>query len=367
MLTLDGLAARMARNLSSIEIQDTARIAIALSGGGDSTALALMARDHFGAIGQAGRLLAVTVNHGLRSESAEEADRVGQLCAELGIAHRIRRWEGDKPATGLQAAARAARYRLLAETVDEAGGGIVLTGHTRDDQLETVAMRAARGSGRGLAGIAPATLHEGRTWFVRPLLATGRAELRAFLKARGQGWIDDPSNRDRRFERVRVRQDHADGGCDDAAVRDAFEARREASRLAGELIGDPSLWRFDGAARTAVLGAGFDPEADEARLALAAVLAWVGRSENLPSAAIAARAAQFCAQPRPGTHVTVAGCLLSARRDGIEIGREARNRRTGKSGFEYLLSSPDFALGQALSRRAGAGDLPAPPVSGYPV
>ena len=185
---------------------------IALSGGSDSTALLSLARDVLSAETGSGRLVAATVDHGLRAESAAEARRCADLCGSLGIAHVILRWDGDKPATGVQTAARAARYRLLA---GEAAGGIVLTGHTLDDQLETVAMRRARGPGRGLSGIAPATLFEGGTWFVRPLLALRRGALRDHLAAAGLGWIEDPSNRDRRFERVRVRESAAGEDADE--------------------------------------------------------------------------------------------------------------------------------------------------------
>ena len=147
-----------------------ATLGLAVSGGGDSLALLLLARAAL-----PGRVKAATVDHGLRPDSAAEARRAGEFCAALGIPHTIRRWEGEKPVAGLQAAAREARYRLLAEAADDADCSLVMTGHTLDDQAETVAMRRERGAGRGLSGIAPATLHDKRIWFVRPLIGQRRA------------------------------------------------------------------------------------------------------------------------------------------------------------------------------------------------
>lgn len=363
MLTAQTAADIARRNLSSIRFPADGRTVIALSGGSDSTALLMLACDVFSARGEGGRLLAVTVDHGLRPESAAEAQRAGELCASLGIAHTVRRWEGAKPASGLQAAARAARYRLLAE---EAAGGTVLTGHTLDDQLETVAMRQARGPGRGLSGIAPATLYEGRTWFVRPLIARRRAELRAHLSANGLSWIEDPSNRDPRFERVRVRESIVADGAGDAEIRASFEARCAESGKAAALLRDERVWDFDGAARTANYDPGEGGGREGSGLALAIVMSWAGQRANLAPKDIIDKALAFSAGAESGKRMTVSGCLLAKSGGRVQIGREARNRRDGGYGYDHLLPSPDFAAAQALCERAEGRIYPVPPIYGYP-
>lgn len=176
----------------------------AVSGGPDSVALlALLAE--WAAAGRC-RLHAVTVDHGLRPEAAAEAALVAALCRELGVPHRIRRWRGEKPQTGLQEKARAARYALLAEEAGALGAGAIVTAHTLDDQAETLLMRMAAGS--GLAGLAGMALR-GETHGVallRPLLVIAKSRLLATCAARGLAFAQDPSNADPRFARVRWRK-----------------------------------------------------------------------------------------------------------------------------------------------------------------
>jgi len=185
-------------------------LVLAVSGGPDSTALMLLAARWAKSRKPAPKLLAVTVDHGLRAQSAGEAVAVKRLARRLGVAHRILRWRGKKPKSGLQAAARGARYRLLAQAAHRAGYGHVLTAHTLDDQAETVLFRLARGSGlAGLCGMAQAAPlpHGERSslFLVRPFLSLSKARLLATLKAAGIAYSDDPSNRDPRFFRARLR------------------------------------------------------------------------------------------------------------------------------------------------------------------
>lgn len=180
-------------------------LAVAVSGGRDSLALAILARDWTAARG--GVAKALIVDHRLRAESTAEACATLQRLAALGIEAQILEWTGAKPTAGLQHAAREARYRLLLDACRRSGILHLLLAHHADDQSETIAMRAARASGpHGLAGMAALVEHR-EARLLRPLLGISRERLTAFLQARGVTWVEDPSNRDRRFERVRLRQD----------------------------------------------------------------------------------------------------------------------------------------------------------------
>lgn len=180
------------------------RLAVAVSGGADSMALALLAADWAAARG--GSVVALTVDHGLRPGSGAEAAEVGGRLAALGIAHEVLHWEGPKPAADLQAAAREARYRLLGDRCRAGGVLHLLLAHHRDDQAETLLLRLGRGSGvDGLAAMAPV---QETPWgrLLRPLLGVARERLAATLAARGQGWTEDPSNANAAFARVRLRR-----------------------------------------------------------------------------------------------------------------------------------------------------------------
>jgi tRNA(Ile)-lysidine synthase len=167
----------------------------------------LMARWRAG-LGTGPALVAVTVDHGFRAEAAAEARGVARLAHALGVGHRTLQWTGRKPATGLQEAARLARYRLLAEAARAAGAPAIVTAHTQDDQAETVLFRMARGSGlTGLAGMRSAGPLPGGAGLrlLRPFLSVPKARLVATLAAASVTFAEDPSNRDPRFARPRLR------------------------------------------------------------------------------------------------------------------------------------------------------------------
>jgi len=239
-------AARFTQNLARL-IGDpaTARLGIAVSGGPDSLALLLLAHD-----AAPGRIAAATVDHGLRPEAADEAAMVAAVAADFGIPHATLR--PDAPITGsLQAGARRTRYKLLDAWRIGAGLDWLLTAHHADDQAETLLMRLNRGAGvGGLAGIRAVN---GRV--VRPLLDWRRADLAAIVEAAGLVAIDDPSNRDVRFDRVRMRTALQGSGWIDprafaasaAHLADAHDALDwMVRRLAGErLTGDGAALSLD--------------------------------------------------------------------------------------------------------------------------
>lgn len=175
-------------------------IGVAVSGGSDSVALLhLMAA-------AGGRVHAVTVNHDLRDEAADEARFVAGLCAAIGVPHDVLVWDHGVLAGNLPDAARRARYGLMAEWAVRQDIARVVLGHTADDQAETVLMGLARGAGLdGLCGMR-ASWVQGGVQFERPLLAVTRADLRGFLTRSGVGWVDDPTNDDAQYQRVRARK-----------------------------------------------------------------------------------------------------------------------------------------------------------------
>lgn len=200
-------------------------LVLAVSGGPDSTALMVLAARWRQSLKVRPTVIAVTVDHGLRAESRREAAAVGRLARKLGLMHRTLRWTGVKPKTGLQQAARAVRYRLLADAARKVKASHILTAHTLDDQAETVLIRMSRGSGvTGLAAMTRISAlpgdGQGSIKLVRPLLEIPKTRLIATLQAAKIPFADDPSNRDPRFARVRLR------GLMPQLSREGLDARR---------------------------------------------------------------------------------------------------------------------------------------------
>src|SRR5258708_30335785 len=242
-----------------------AGMVVGVCGGPDSVALMWLMARWRRALTRGPRLIAVTVDHGLRAEAAREARDVKRLAKSLDLPHQTLRWTGNKPRTGLPAAARAARYRLLAQAARKHGATHVLTAHTRDDQAETLLMRVLRGSGiAGLAAMARESERDG-VRLARPLLDISKSRLIATLNKAKIGFADDPTNRDTGFTRPRLRAIMPVLGEEGG---DARNLARLAARLARANAAVEVL--TDGAARYLALRdrdashAGFDANAFDA-------------------------------------------------------------------------------------------------------
>lgn len=182
----------------------------------------------------------VSIDHGLRAAAHNECEFVAQAARKLGFNHATLKWEGDKPQSGLQAAARAARLRLLKAFTKQLGVSpvIVMMAHNKNDQAETVLMRLARGSGadglQAMQRITPLAADK-KAMLFRPLLNVARSRLEATLRRAGLSWTEDPSNRDTDFERVRLRNMRrardALNLSDDALVRTARRMQKTQSAI----------------------------------------------------------------------------------------------------------------------------------------
>ena len=332
------------------DLRSAPTLVIAVSGGPDSTALLVLAARWRAGRKRGPALLAVTVDHGLRPEAAREARAVKRLCSQLGVRHRTLRWTGDKPTTALQEEARRVRYQLLAAAARGAGAPCVLTAHTLDDQAETVLLRMARGSGlSGLGAMARQTLlptssaaddarnnnhrnnnhrNSNSIMLVRPLLELPKARLIATLAAMGITFVDDPTNRDPRFTRPRLRMlmpTLADEGLDarrlallarrmrradatiETAVNAAIDVVSEGFSGSGPItINAEKLGRLPAEVSLRVLGRAIDRLGNEGPLKL-------GKLEALHAALEAARAA------KTRLRRTLAGALVTLAGDRILV------------------------------------------------
>lgn len=301
------------------------RLAVGVSGGPDSLALALLA-DAW-ARAQGGSIAALTVDHGLRREAAGEAAQVGAWLAARGIEHRILAWTGPRPSRGVQAAARAARYRLLEGWCAREGALHLLLAHHREDQTETVLLRLSRGSGLdGLAGMAAAVEHPACR-VLRPLLGMARARLVATLEAAGQGWIEDPSNADPVYARARLRQDMGSLAAAGLGAERIAGAAARLGRARAALEWETARLL----ARAAALHPAGFARLDGTRLAeapsevglraLAAVLMTVGGGDYPPRSERLERLYRQVPHALGGGR-TLGGCRVLPRRGGLLVCRE---------------------------------------------
>lgn len=315
------------------ELDSANGIVAAVSGGSDSLALLFLLNDYLARLDNPPPLIAVTVDHRLRTESAAEAEDVGRLCHAHGIAHRILAWEDAKPANGIAAAARSARYRLLVQAAREAGADVIATGHTRNDQIETFLMRKERSShseARGLAAMSERSRLEGTVELIRPLLGISRQALRDELLRRNIAWVDDPSNANTDYERPRVRHGAA-GDADPntvlAQIALAGAARIRDNAALVTALADPASLRIDGTGTMMLDAAAYAALPDNARRLFSGLLASLaGGRRFLPGDAERARIERVLAGEESDARITVFGALIE-RGDGGQPHRFRRERR----------------------------------------
>jgi tRNA(Ile)-lysidine synthase len=352
-------------------LEGLAGLVIAASGGPDSTALLFLAARWAKRLRRSPRLLAVTVDHGLRPQAAAEAIAVKRLARQLGVQHRTLHWRGKKPRTGLQEAARLERYRLLGQAAARVGYAHILTAHTLDDQAETVLFRLARGTGlTGLGGMgyvsplpvgeerspaavkrwqaggrahqhtqrsvrSPVAAQDRKVFLVRPFLHIPKARLLATLRAVGVGYSEDPSNSDPRFTRARLR------ALMPALAREGLDAR--------------GLWRLAGRMQRADAAIEFAVRAARAALAPAP---WPRRGPVIFDAA------QFMGLPAEvGLRLLGRAIAHTGDEGPVELGklealyealrRASRLRRT-LAGAVVTLGDYRLTIERAPTRRASA-------------
>ncbi|WP_299297638.1 tRNA lysidine(34) synthetase TilS [uncultured Tateyamaria sp.] len=298
------------------------RLAVAVSGGGDSVALLAVMVEFVRERGI--ELHVITVDHGLREEAKDEIALVTDLCATWDLPHHVEFWKGWNGAGNLQAEARDARYDLMADWAYANGITHVLLGHTADDQAETFVMRLARGAGvDGLSAMVPRRVRNGITW-VRPFLRIERSALRSYLRAAQLEWCEDPSNDNRDFERIRIRDAltvlgtlgvHTETLVDVAhnmsQAREALDwqtflaARDVAQIVRGVVAFDLRKFRMQ--------------PAEIARRLLLHALGWTSSSTYPPRRDAVART---LAAIRAGDAVTLGGCQIMVEGDVIWVVRE---------------------------------------------
>jgi len=323
-------------------------VLVALSGGGDSTALLHLLADV-----AAARVIAGVVDHALRAGSADDARAAAQSAAQCGARAEIARLTWDEGAKRTQEAFRAARYGALAAMAERHGARIIALGHTRDDQAETGAMRAARGAVSGMRrwSALPIWPAPRNIVLARPLLGVRRAALRAWLRARNACWLEDPANENLAYERVRVRATLSEDESTRLAAAPDAAACDDIARDGPARASIAALARIDGPSVT--LAAPPPPRA------LGALIAAAAGAAEAPSAAAAVRLSARLAAPGfrgaslGGAHVRAEGGALIVSRDpGAVLGRE------GRSGVAPLpLSAGQTAVWDGRLRVLAVGDL----------
>ncbi len=302
------------------------RLGLAVSGGGDSMAMLALAVPWARHMGIALRV--ATVDHGLRDDSAAEAEMVAAECAVLGLEHAILRWQGWDGRGNTQMAARDARRALIQDWRGDIQH--VLFAHTQDDQAETVLMRLARGSGvEGLSGMSAQSQTADGWHVLRPLLSTTRAELRHFVEVLKVPFVDDPSNADPRFDRIKARNalSHLDalGLTADrlAATAAAMQLSRDALNNRMQMMSDASVrMGFGHLQIDRDVFATIEP--DTQRRLMAHALQWTAHAAYRPRLSSLTRVLD---DVQGGASATLHGCQIIVGKTRLHVVRELRKVR----------------------------------------
>lgn len=341
-------SAAFARLMADFDVQPAERVAVAVSGGADSLALALLLADW--ARARRIQLVALTVDHGLRDGSDHEARQVGAWLRDQGVDHHLLTWQGalgsapgGAAGSGMQARARQARYGLMADWCRARGIRQLFVAHHLGDQAETFIMRLKRASTLyGLAAMAAQRELFGLQ-VCRPLLAVPKTRLEATLTHRGQAWVDDPSNTNRAFERVRTRALVA--ALADEGVTPAHLAG--AARAAGRIteILDRAVRAFEASAGLSRQGAGCAVDAGAFRAlpqvlrerVMSRLLHRVGGQAYAPSPAKLARLCAWMGSHDAGDRArTLGGCVVRRGKRAFSIAPEPPRKdclTAGNAGF----------------------------------
>ena len=309
-------------------VADRQTLGLAVSGGADSLALMLLAVRWAGSLAKPPRLFVYSVDHGLRPEAADEVRFVLVEAAKLGLPARGLAWRNGHPQTGIQEAARAARYRLIGAAMAEDGGEMLLTAHHRNDQAETVLMRLAHGSGiEGLKGMEPFSVVEGVPIF-RPLLDIDPADLAALVTEAGLTPVADPSNADTAYERVRWRAmlgPLAELGLDGATLSRFARRMGEADRALAEIADAAfeSLVLLDGFGSARLDRTAFRALSPAIGIRVVSrVLNIVGGRQRPRALSQVERLAETLVAPGTVKATTLLGCVTRADDEAIVVARE---------------------------------------------
>ncbi|MEI6797788.1 MAG: tRNA lysidine(34) synthetase TilS [Pseudomonadota bacterium] len=294
-------------------------LGLAVSGGGDSIAMLHLA------VACGLRPAIVTVNHGLRAEAAAEAEQVGVVASALGLSHTTLLWQGWDHSGNLQDEARKARRRLIAAWAVQNNIATVALGHTQNDIAETLVMRLQRGA--GVDGLAAMAAHwpEGGILWQRPLLGFTRSELRQWLQAQGKTWVEDPSNDNPRFDRVRARKAMAvlqPLGVTPARLAQVAAHLAEARTALDALADDWAVQTLrEDCGTVTIAPALWSAPAETQRRVLQRVLLWIAPAEYAPRGS---QLGQLLARLSCGQAATLAGVRFLQGRGGLRALREAK-------------------------------------------